>query len=233
MSDAGYIARRSELETYFDRTAVEAWKRLTSDAPLGRIRASVRAGRDMMRQELLSYLPADIRGARLLDAGCGVGALAIETARRGADVVAVDLSATLVGLAQERASRGAMSGGIRFNVGDMLDPSLGRFDFVILMDSLIHYRGADIARALAALAPRVSNAIIFTVAPWTPAFAAMHAIGRLFPRGARAPAIEPISRHTLERCMEGEGALTEWRIARTRRIISGFYLSQAMELRRK
>jgi magnesium-protoporphyrin O-methyltransferase len=41
-----YKARRGQLETYFDRTAVEAWKRLTSDAPLGRIRSTVRAGRE-------------------------------------------------------------------------------------------------------------------------------------------------------------------------------------------
>ena len=46
MSDTAYTRRRGELETYFDRTAVQAWMRLTSDAPVGRIRATVRAGRD-------------------------------------------------------------------------------------------------------------------------------------------------------------------------------------------
>jgi magnesium-protoporphyrin O-methyltransferase len=45
-----YSQRRGEIETYFDRTAAEAWKRLTSDAPVGRIRATVRAGRDAMRR---------------------------------------------------------------------------------------------------------------------------------------------------------------------------------------
>ena len=35
-----YERRRSQIEAYFDRTAAEAWSRLTSDAPLGRIRAS-------------------------------------------------------------------------------------------------------------------------------------------------------------------------------------------------
>ena len=77
MATATYISRRGELETYFDRTAVDAWKRLTSDAPVGRIRATVRAGRDTMRDTLLSWLPADMRGLRLLDAGCGTGALAV------------------------------------------------------------------------------------------------------------------------------------------------------------
>ena len=97
--------RRSELKTYFDRTAVEAWSRLTSDAPVSGIRATVRAGRDAMRETLLAWLPADLRGARILDAGCGTGALAVAAALRGAHVVAIDLSPTLVALAQDRAPR--------------------------------------------------------------------------------------------------------------------------------
>ena len=79
-----YQPRRGELLEYFDRTAVEAWRRLTSDAPVNRIRATVRAGRDDMRRALLQWLPDDLRGARVLDAGCGTGALAVEAARRGA-----------------------------------------------------------------------------------------------------------------------------------------------------
>ena len=88
MTTPSYVSRRGELEAYFDRTAVDAWKRLTSDAPVNRIRATVRAGRDAMRNTLLSWLPQDMRGVRLLDAGCGTGALAIEAARRGASPAA-------------------------------------------------------------------------------------------------------------------------------------------------
>ena len=89
MASASYDARRGELTTYFDRTAVDAWSRLTSDAPVSRIRATVRAGRDAMRATLLAWLPADMTGLRLLDAGCGTGALSVEAARRGAEVVAI------------------------------------------------------------------------------------------------------------------------------------------------
>ena len=46
MTDLTYRERRGQIETYFDRTAVQAWARLTSDAPVGRVRATVRAGRD-------------------------------------------------------------------------------------------------------------------------------------------------------------------------------------------
>ena len=102
MPTASYAARRGQLETYFDRTAVEAWKRLTSDAPVSGIRATVRAGRDTMRATLLSWLPDDLTGHRILDAGCGTGALAVAAAQRGAHVTAIDLSQNLVDLARER-----------------------------------------------------------------------------------------------------------------------------------
>ena len=63
MNPASYLERRSKIEDYFDRTAVQAWARLTSDAPVGHIRATVRAGRDRMRATLLGWLPADLHGA--------------------------------------------------------------------------------------------------------------------------------------------------------------------------
>ncbi len=75
MNTATYQHRRGEIEHYFDRTAAQTWARLTSDAPVGRIRATVRAGRDRMRATLLSWLPHDLHGQRILDAGCGTGAL--------------------------------------------------------------------------------------------------------------------------------------------------------------
>ena len=101
-TDSRYTQRRGQIETYFDRTAVDAWAKLTSTAPVSGIRATVRAGRDRMRATLLDWLPTDLSGTRLLDAGCGTGALAVEAARRGADVTAIDLSPTLVQLARER-----------------------------------------------------------------------------------------------------------------------------------
>lgn len=232
MSDTPYIRRRGELETYFDRTAVQAWVRLTSDAPVGRIRRTVRAGRDAMRASLLSLLPADLHGARILDAGCGTGALALEAAARGATVVATDLSPTLLSLARERAAGLPGAARVTFEVGDMLSPDLGRFDHVVAMDSLIHYRADDVARALAALAPRTGRSILFTFAPWTPALAAMHAVGRLFPGADRAPAVEPVREAALRRRIAAEAALSAWLPGRGGRISTGFYISQAMELRR-
>ncbi|NBS98780.1 MAG: magnesium protoporphyrin IX methyltransferase, partial [Betaproteobacteria bacterium] len=53
MNDIAYEQRRGEIETYFDRTAADAWARLTSSAPVSGIRATVRAGRDLTRSTLL------------------------------------------------------------------------------------------------------------------------------------------------------------------------------------
>ena len=230
MSVATYLERRGELQTYFDRTAVDAWARLTSDAPVGRIRATVRAGRDEMRSTLLSWLPQNLSGARLLDAGCGTGALSIEAARRGARVVAIDLSATLVSVARERIPADLDSSALEFRSGDMLDPKLGRFDFVVAMDSLIHYRTADTCRIMAGLAARTNVALLMTFAPRTPALSAMHAVGRLFPRGDRAPAIEPVAEQKLRRLLLSDENLERWQLGRSRRVSSGFYKSHALEM---
>jgi len=231
MSTTTYQTRRGELLQYFDRTAVEAWKRLTSDAPLGSIRATVRAGRDEMRNTLLSWLPDDLRGRRVLDAGCGTGALSVEAARRGAHVVAIDLSPTLVGLARERLPHNLGQGRIEFHVGDFLNPELGHFDHVVAMDSLIHYLARDVGKALGELAGRTSESVVFTFAPRTPLLAIMHGVGRLFPRGDRAPAIEPVGPKALAKRLERE--LSFWRAGRSHRVTRGFYISQAMELSRR
>lgn len=56
MQDAAYIKRRDEIQTYFDRTALDAWKRLISTEKVSGVRATVRAGRDAMRQAILDRL---------------------------------------------------------------------------------------------------------------------------------------------------------------------------------
>jgi magnesium-protoporphyrin O-methyltransferase len=227
---AAYHERRAWLTEYFDRTASAAWAKLTSDAPVSGIRRTVREGRDTMRRTMASWLPADLGGVHILDAGCGPGVFALELAARGAHVVAVDVSASLVALARERAAGQPGARHIRWHVGDMLDPSLGRFDWVVAMDSLIHYPDAEIVNALAALAGRTRHGIVATFAPATPLLSTMHAVGRLFPRGDRAPAIEPVAESRLRARIARTPALAGWRAGRTQRVKRGFYTSQAIEL---
>lgn len=224
-----YEATRERLETYFDRTAVRTWEALTSDAPVSRIRQTVRKGRDAMRAELLSILPADLTGARVLDAGCGAGQLANELAIRGARVVAVDISPSLLDVARRRTPR-HLAARIDYRAGDMLDPRLGTFDAAVAMDSLIHYSAGDIARAVGGLTARLSSGpLAFTIAPRTSLLVAMWWAGKAFPRGDRSPAIQPHRPETIANALIAEGCSP--RITEHRRISSGFYISQAMEAR--
>ncbi|MEO0398675.1 MAG: magnesium protoporphyrin IX methyltransferase [Pseudomonadota bacterium] len=229
-ASASYIAKRGQLEAYFDRTAADAWARLTSDAPVSGIRATVRAGRDAMRDTILNALPTDLSGARLLDAGCGPGQLALEAARRGADVVAVDLSSTLLDLARERVASENLSGSVDFRVGDMFDEGLGSFDYVVAMDSLIHYALRDMVDTLAQFANRTDRKVIATFAPKTPLLTVMHAVGGLFPKGDRAPAIQPATERLLRARLEERLSPRGWRVDASNRVGSGFYISQTMEL---
>lgn len=231
MPTLSYKERRGQIEAYFDHTAAEAWKRLTSDAPVSGIRATVRAGRDDMRATLLDWLPADLTGRRLLDAGCGTGMLALEAARRGAEVYAVDLSPTLIANARERVPA-ELAGRIEYAVGDMLAPEQGEFDHVVAMDSIIHYDPDDAVAVVAELAERTRHSVVFTFAPRTPALALMHAVGQWFPRADRSPAIVPVAERRLREALAEGAAFAGWRIGRSRRIQRGFYTSQAMELNR-
>lgn len=230
MNSPTYQTKRGQLEEYFDRTASDAWAKLTSDAPVSGIRKTVRAGRDRMRQTLLDWLPQDLHGRRILDAGCGTGALAVELARRGAHVVAIDLSPTLVQLARERTPEDLGEGKLEFIAGDMLSTSLGRFDHVVCMDSMIHYEKHDMVQVLAGLTERTAKSVLFTFAPSNPILATMIRVGRVFPRGDRAPFIEPVSESSLRGLISNANTLTGWKIDRTEKISSGFYTSQAMEI---
>ncbi|WBH15588.1 magnesium protoporphyrin IX methyltransferase [Sphingomonas radiodurans] len=225
MTTATYDRFRGDLTAYFDRTASKAWEQLTSDAPVSGIRATVRAGRTEMRDTLLSWLPADMTGLRLLDAGCGTGALAVEAAQRGANVVAIDVAGSLVKIARDRAPQGL---NIDWRVGDMLDPSLGRFDHVVAMDSLIHYKTFDIVDVIRTLGDRTGRSIAFTFAPQTPLLMAMLGIGRLFPRSDRSPAIIPVPERLLRTLIRS--ALPAARIGRSTKISASFYKSHALEV---
>ena len=230
MSDSAYTRRRGEIQTYFDRTAVEAWKRFATEAPLGRIRATVREGRARMRALMLSRLPHDLAGWRILDAGCGTGAMSVELARRGADVLGIDLAPEIIRFARDSMPADIGPGRIEYAAGDMLSRTHGEFDAVVAMDSLIHYRMDDSVTSLCSLARRTRSCIVFTFAPRTPMLAAMHTMGRLFPRADRAPSIVPVRPEDMRDELNFRLPSTGWRTGGTERVSSGFYKSQMMEL---
>ena len=221
-----YEGTRDRVEHYFDRTATRTWEALTSEAPVSGIRATVRAGRDRMRQVLLNRLPADLSGLRVLDAGCGTGALAVELARRGAEVTAVDISPSLIRIAEDRCPE-ELRKRIIFVAGDMLDPEWGAFDHAVAMDSMIYYEPQTVAALLASASPRIRSTFLFTLPPRTPLLMAMFRVGKLFPRSDRSPAMVPHTVSGVARALAACGV--SGRLAEVERITSGFYISTALE----
>ena len=239
--------RRAALQTYFDRTAVRAWETLTTDAPVSGVRAKVRAGRELTRATLLDWLPADLTGLRVLDAGCGTGALAVEAAARGAEVLGIDVSPNLVEIARRRLPA-ELADRVHLVAGDMLDvdaaaraagmaPRPGepgvRFDAVVAMDSLIHYAADDIVSAIRTLERSLAgpgSRMVFTFAPATPLLVAAKAVGKLFPKKDRSPAIAPVGEGRLVRLLADDPRLSGLRIGRTHRVKVPFYISQCLEL---
>lgn len=218
-SSASYDATRHRVASYFDGTATRVWERLTSDAPVSRIRQTVREGRDTMRAMMLGQLPDDLTGCRVLDAGCGTGAASAELAARGADVVAIDISPKLVEIAAARLPEG-LRARVTFKAGDMLAADLGQFDHVIAMDSLIYYTRPDLEAALDGLSARAGQ-VVFTVAPRTPLLMAMWNAGKVFPRSDRSPVMIP---HDWRR-------MTVAGLDRVGRVSRGFYISECLRVR--
>jgi SAM-dependent methyltransferase len=91
----------------YDRLAA-VWSSTTDEGPFNGL---------LERPALRSLVPGNLRGAAVLDAGCGSGAQAQWLLEHGADVVAIDLSPRMVEEAERRcAGRG------RFMVADLAMP---------------------------------------------------------------------------------------------------------------
>lgn len=97
---------------------------------------------------LASYGPRSV-----LDAGCGTGRVAIELARRGLDVVGVDVDPAMLEAARRKAP------GLRFVEADLETLDLGRrFDIAVMAGNVVLFvregtEGAVVSRVAAHLEP--------------------------------------------------------------------------------
>lgn len=111
---------RAEIE----RSALEAAQ--TSDEQL--VASPVEVARYMSPSQATVYpleyafsLLGDVRGRRVLDFGCGSGENSLLLAMRGARVVGVDISESLIGVAKTRLRVNGSAGRARFIVGSAHD----------------------------------------------------------------------------------------------------------------
>ena len=219
-----YLAKRARLENYFNEVSSDAWDKLTSNEPVSFVRQLVREGRQKMLLAILEKLPKDLKGSRILDAGCGTGVLSRMLDERGAEVVAVDISDKLIEVAKNR-SRSHRN--IEYFSGDMKEQSFGNFDYIIAMDSLIHYSTEDVISSIADFSNRANNSVLFTVIPSTFALRTKLLLGKYFPKSERSPEVVPIGWGQLHQ-LEAHGIKAS--LSKIKRIKSLFYVSEAWEL---
>lgn len=105
-------------------------------------------------------------GARVLDLGCGTGNAALEAARRGADVVAIDPAARLVDVTRARAEREGLR--VRAEVGDAsrIPSDDAAFDAVVSVFAVIFAPDADRAADEMLRVTKPGGRIVIT--SWTP-----------------------------------------------------------------
>ena len=219
-----YLAKRARLENYFNEVSSDAWDKLTSNEPVSFVRQLVREGREKMQAAIIEKLPKDLRGARILDAGCGTGVLSRMLDEKGAEVVGVDISEKLIEVAKNRSS---LNKNIEYFAGDMKEQSFGNFDYIIAMDSLIHYSTEDVISSIAEFSSRANNSVLFTVIPSTFVLRAKLRLGKFFPKSERSPEVVPIEWGQLEQL---EALKINASLTKIKRIKSFFYVSEAWEL---
>src|ERR1700722_13665523 len=86
--------------------------------------------------------------SRVLDVGCGVGRWSRLLAARGASVLGVDLSSTMIAQAQRRSAAEGLAGRCRFRVEDLSTLDTGEeFDLVLGVTVLQHILDPHAVRA--------------------------------------------------------------------------------------
>jgi 2-polyprenyl-3-methyl-5-hydroxy-6-metoxy-1,4-benzoquinol methylase len=98
--------------------------------------------RDPIMPQFLALL-GDVSGLRVLDAGCGEGYLARILARRGANVIGIDLAANLIQMARAKDPEGK----ITYRVADLSQPLPAyreHFDLIVshlVLNDVYDYQG--------------------------------------------------------------------------------------------
>lgn len=143
-----------ELAPWFHNLHLPGGRRTAPDHPLGDFPA-------FKWRQIAPHLPADLTGARALDIGCNAGFYSFELARRGADVLAIDVDEHYLRQASWAAGELGLEDRVtlrRLGVYDLATLAAEPFDVVLFLGVLYHLRHPLLALDL--IAPRVAGTLV-------------------------------------------------------------------------
>jgi len=125
-----------ELGPWFHNLHLPGGRRTAPDHPLGDFPA-------FKWEQIAPHLPADLSGARALDIGCNAGFYTFELARRGADVLAIDVDEHYLRQARWAAAELNLADRVtlrKLGVYDLVNLDVEPFDVVLFLGVLYHLR---------------------------------------------------------------------------------------------
>jgi 2-polyprenyl-3-methyl-5-hydroxy-6-metoxy-1,4-benzoquinol methylase len=138
----------------WERAEVERSDKEALHRSAGRLRASERQVARYLNPPLDSVFPLEyafallgnIQGLTVLDFGCGTGENSLLLATRGARVIGVDISASLIQLANRRLETNGLSAAAKFVVGSCHDiPLSSKSVDIIVGIAVLHHLNMDLA----------------------------------------------------------------------------------------
>jgi tRNA (mo5U34)-methyltransferase len=112
-------------------------------------------------EKISNSLPADLKGWRVLDIGCNAGFYTFELAKRGADVLGIDIDDHYLKQANWAAEKVKMSGTVEFRKMQVYEifKLQGQFDLILFMGVFYHLRYPLLA--LDIIAQKVNKLLLF------------------------------------------------------------------------
>ncbi len=112
--------------------------------------SSLHAAHPVTLRYFMETMGGDIKGKRILDAGCGGGLLSEDFARAGALVTGVDVREGAIETAREHAVRVGLA--IDYHVGSVMDLQFSKESFDVVITSFVLEHVSDLSKAIANVA---------------------------------------------------------------------------------
>lgn len=224
----------ASVRDYFDKVGFERWQKIYGETDeVNKVQLDIRQGHQKTVDKILDWLPENMDGMTVCDAGAGTGSLAIPLAHRGAGVSASDISASMIGEAETRYNQSIAAGAKAPAVAPKfealgLEECTGEYDVVSCIDVMIHYPDDRVAAMVGHLASLSKKKLIVSFAPKTLAYSILKRIGELFPGPSKATRAYLHDEGEVEEALEKAG----FRVTRRQMTATSFYFSRILECER-